>query len=118
MIVNEEGHIVMTDGQTTEVPSHELERFYVGNRLNFITFRHMALGDGRYVVHSQLHDVEGLLEDFLYEVVDQGEAYGCAVTMVEDAEDYLESAGVTLDDNGTPTDFLDRLREELKSRLH
>jgi hypothetical protein len=120
MIVNERGHIEMADGRTTEMREHRvLEQFYVGNRNNFITFRYLLLEDGRVVLHSEIHDAEGPIEDFLYEVVERGDAYSSAETMFDDAVDYLLSMGVQIDVyNDSAEEFLAQLKNELYGRLH
>lgn len=111
----------MSDGRTTEAPLlMDMPQFYIGNEYHFITFCHLILDDGRVVVHSQLFDVtEKMSEDFLYEVVDRHEAYRCAATMIDDAEEYLTSVGVNINHrNGSPLVFLDRLEVELRNKLH
>ncbi len=118
MIVNERGHIEMADGKTTEVQLREMAQFYVGNEFNFITFRHMLLDDGRVVVHSELHDASGPLEDFLYEVVDRTEAIRCATSMIDDAIEYLESLDISPDNNDSPDEFIALMRQALYHRLH
>lgn len=118
MDVNAQGHLVTSEGIPITVP--QLSGYYVGNRLCYITLSFAHLPDGRVVVHSALHE-EGdpePKETFLYEIVDRQDAMRCAETMVEDALEYLEAVGVTLDHNLSAEHFLNRLRADLKNRLH
>lgn len=116
MIVNERGHIEMSDGKSTE-RVFDCPEYYVGNANYYISFTHMVLDDGRVVVHSTLHEPD-YEEDFLYEVAEHHEALHTALTMVSDAEDYLQTVGVTSDQGCNAGLFLSRLEAELSRTLH
>lgn len=119
MDVNREGHIVTAGGKTT-APQCD-QNFTVGNALRFISFAYLVLADGRVVIHSALCDAgDERYEDFLYEIVERHEAMKVAVSMVDDAIDYLEEIGSPLDleQSATAEDFLEKLQQELKFGLH
>lgn len=91
MKINERGHVVNSNGETTEPMRSQ---FWVGDSVHRVAFDFLKLDDGTYAIHSFYGNIEDQkAEDFLYEVVPADEAVVTASTMVKDAMDFLVAEG-------------------------
>lgn len=118
MDINPQGHLVNAAGNT--LTPHDAT-FSVGNELRFISFSYAILPDRRVALHSLLCDiVDETYEDFLYEIAQPGDAMRTAASMVDDAGEYLIEVGTHINpaQSESAGDFLEKLRQELKTGLH
>lgn len=92
MRVNEFGHVVNEDGSTTEPRQ---SNFWMGDNSSRVAFDFLTLDTGSVAIHALYGSVEnGVIEDFMYEVVDVEDAWADAMSMFDEAQAFLTSEGV------------------------
>ncbi len=109
MNINAQGHVVNSNGLTTQ-PTRS--QFWCGDNNFRIGFDFLVLDDGKVALHSFYGNVDDqVAEDFLYEVVESNIALASAVEMVNIALSFLlEEGAVGVESN------LDTFIDALKSR--
>lgn len=93
MKINSSGHAVNNNGETTNPIK---SKFWLGDNNQRIAFEALKLDNGLIAIHSIYGRVDdSRCEDFVYEILAPEEAVEQAISMINSAEAFLISEGVT-----------------------